>query len=82
MHLATWRRSPGTFFALVFTLASPFWILGTMTGSPEGMPMDLPAAALMFPCPLVAALILAYREGKAHQARLLLRRVIPKASAG
>src|SRR5690606_28462228 len=46
------------FFALVFALAVPFWVAGAFTGRLPGAPMDLPLAALMFPAPLVAALVL------------------------
>lgn len=54
---------PWSFFALVFALAAPFWLLGAVVPGPAGAPMGLPASALQFVCPGVAALILRYRRG-------------------
>ncbi|MEV4100319.1 CPBP family intramembrane glutamic endopeptidase [Nonomuraea sp. NPDC049649] len=66
------------FFALVFALAVPFWVAGAFTGRLPGAPMDLPLAALMFPAPLVAALVLVRRrEGPGAPGRLLRASLVP-----
>jgi uncharacterized protein len=65
--------SPVAFFVLVFLLAVPFWTVGWATGL-QLMP-GLPIAGLMFICPGLAALILAFREGGAAGAGALARRV-------
>jgi membrane protease YdiL (CAAX protease family) len=65
-------RRPGAFFALVFLLTIPFWILGAATGS-ELLP-KLPIAALAAICPMLAALILEYGRAGWHAARDLLAR--------
>ncbi len=66
------ERRPLTFFLLTFFLAVPFWLLAAAVGS--GLPFGLPLSALMFPCPLVAASILVFREeGRSGVAALLMR---------
>ncbi len=65
-------RSPLTFFLLVYALAIPFWLTGAATGI-ELLP-GLPVAALMFVCPVTAALILVYRENKTAGLTALLKR--------
>jgi membrane protease YdiL (CAAX protease family) len=57
------RRSPRTFFLLVFALSIPFWILGAMV--PVQLLPGLPLSSLAFICPMLAAMILIYRETKA-----------------
>lgn len=70
---AAWRRrSPLTFFLLVFGLTIPFWVLGTLTGI-ELLP-GLPVAALATFCPALAAAILIFRENKAAGVIELLKR--------
>ncbi len=66
------RRSPLKFFLLVFALSIPFWLIGAATGI-ELVP-GLPVAALMFVCPVTAALILVYRENKTAGLTALLKR--------
>lgn len=66
------RRSPLMFFLLVFTLAVPFWLLGASFDI-QLMP-GLPITALMFVCPTIAAVILAYRERKSAGVNALLMR--------
>ena len=66
------RRSPLKFFLLVFALSIPFWLIGAVTGI-ELLP-GLPVAALMFVCPVTAALILVYRENKTAGLTALLKR--------
>ena len=57
------NRSPLAFFALVFGLSFPFWLMGAATDLLL-MP-GLSASALMAFSPMAAALILVYRENKA-----------------
>jgi len=66
------NRSPLTFFALVFALSFPFWLMGAATDL-QLMP-GLSASALMAFSPMAAALILVYRENKAAGVMELLAR--------
>lgn len=66
------RGSVVWFFALVFVVGLPFWLLGALTGS-ELMP-GLPIAALMAVCPAAAALIIELKGGGAVAASALLKR--------
>jgi uncharacterized protein len=76
------NRSPLKFFLLVFALSIPFWLMGSVTGL-QLLP-GLPVAALMFVCPVTAALILVYGENKTAGVIALLersvdyKRIIPK----
>ncbi len=57
------KKSPLTFFLLVFALSIPFWTLGALAaGWANILPAKLPISALMTFCPLLAATILVYRE--------------------
>lgn len=59
------------FFLLVYVLSVPFWVLGE---APLPLPVNLPASALSFVTPLLAALILTvWREGRAGVGALLGR---------
>lgn len=60
------HRSPWVFFALVIVVAIPFWILGALTqqGLLKSLGINLPFSALTFLSPIIAALILVYREEK------------------
>jgi membrane protease YdiL (CAAX protease family) len=58
----------------MFALSIPFWLLGSATGL-QLLP-GLPVAALMFICPVSAALICVYRENKTAGAIELLKRAI------
>src|SRR5437016_14628081 len=60
------------FFAWVFALSVPFWLLSVATGW-QLLP-DLPVSALMTFCPAVAASILVYRERGTGDVTALLRR--------
>jgi membrane protease YdiL (CAAX protease family) len=65
-------RSPLAFFALVFALSVPFWIVGAKVGfmiSP-----DLPVSSFIWVCPVIAASILAHRESGTAGVTALLRR--------
>lgn len=66
-------RSPSTFFLLVFALSIPLSLAGAVIGL-EILP-GLPMSALVVPfCPLIAALILVYRENKTAGVTDLLKR--------
>jgi uncharacterized protein len=66
-------KSPLKFFLLVFLLSIPFWILGAVTRDlTKIIPIKLPISALMACCPLLAAVILVYKEQK-HGVRELLK---------
>jgi hypothetical protein len=56
------KRSPLTFFVLVYIVAIPFWLLGAVVEPPEDFPIKLPVSALQLLAPLIAAAILVYRE--------------------
>jgi membrane protease YdiL (CAAX protease family) len=65
------RSSSLAFWRSLLALSLPFWIVGAFVESPRDVPMDLPIAALMFPCPAIAACWALYRdEGRAGPARL------------
>ena len=65
------RRSPLTFFLLVFALSIPFALLGT-TGI-QLLP-GIPISALGFVCPVTAAAILVWRESGTAGVRAFLKR--------
>ena len=71
--IASRSGSLATFFLLVFALSVPFWLIGALTGFQ--LVRGLPVGALMAFCPLIAAVILTYREKKGEGARELLGRV-------
>ena len=60
------------FFLLVLALSIPFWLIGGATDL-QLIP-GLSVSALMGFCPMLAALILVYREGGVAAARALLGR--------
>ncbi|MGA7871454.1 MAG: CPBP family intramembrane glutamic endopeptidase [Candidatus Binatus sp.] len=66
------NRSPLKFFLLVFGLSIPFWLAGAATGLQ--LSQGLPLAALMFVCPMTAALIFVYKENKTAGVTELLER--------
>lgn len=67
------NRSPWTFFLLVFALSVPLSLAGTVIGL-ELLP-GLPVSALVVTfCPMIAALILVYREHKSAGMIELLKR--------
>jgi membrane protease YdiL (CAAX protease family) len=65
---------PFVFFALVFALTIPFWLLSFATGD-ELLP-KLPVAALAVICPAIAALLLGWREGGVREVRALHVRLV------
>ena len=70
--IAPQNQSPLKFFLLVFALSVPFWVVGALTRFQllEG----LPVSSLMTFCPLIAALILTYKENKTEGVKELLKR--------
>ncbi|RPJ78654.1 MAG: CPBP family intramembrane metalloprotease [Alphaproteobacteria bacterium] len=73
---ASSNKSLLRFFSLIFALSIPFWLVGTFAEHLSiGLPLNLPVSALMFPCPLIAALILVYREDGPGGIRRLLNKV-------
>ena len=64
--------SPSTFFLLVFAFSVPFYLLGAVGGRLPGLPI-LPASALMAFVPMIAMLILVYRQRDAYGALALLK---------
>jgi len=65
-------KSPLAFFVLVYALSIPFWLMGAATGL-ELLP-GLPVAAIMAICPLIAAMLLVYRESGVAGVAALLKR--------
>ena len=62
------------FFALVFLLSVPFWILGALApDTTKILPIKLPISALMTFCPLIAAAILVYKQQKMQGVKPLLK---------
>jgi uncharacterized protein len=62
------------FFALVFALSIPFWILGAMApDTTKILPIKLPISALMTFCPVIAAAILVYKKQKMQGVKQLLK---------
>ncbi len=66
------RRSPLKFFLLVTILSIPFWLISALTRLE--LLLGLPVASLMACCPMIAAMILVYRENKAAGVVALLKR--------
>ncbi len=71
---ASSKRSPLTFFVLVYALTIPFWVLSTIVKI-EGLPDNLPVTDIgaVF-APTIAASILVYREEKLGGLKRLLKR--------
>ncbi|WP_411280479.1 type II CAAX prenyl endopeptidase Rce1 family protein [Gemmatimonas sp.] len=72
--MALHKRSPLTFFVLVFALSVPFFGLGSLTDL-QLMP-GLSVSALATFCPLVAALLLLRRESGTTSVQALLSRSV------
>ena len=70
------KKSPLTFFLLVFVFSIPFWLLGAEGGRlTNAISVNLPISSLMAVCPLIAALILTCRESKFSGMKNLVKRV-------
>ena len=68
------NKSSLKFFLLVFLMSIPFWILGATTRDlTKILPIKLPISALMTVCPLLAAVILVYKEQKIYGVKELLK---------
>ena len=65
-------KSPLQFFLLIFAFSVPFWLIGGATDL-QLIP-GLSVSALMEFCPMIAALILVYRDKRAAGAQALLKR--------
>jgi hypothetical protein len=67
-------KSPWTFFALVFTISIPFWLLGAVVEQllPADRLIDLPIGSLAVASPTIAALILVHRENGSEGMKRLL----------
>lgn len=72
----SYKKSPLKFILLVYVLAIPFWLIGAVAEHfSKSFPMNLPVSALMFVCPVTAALILVHTEDKLGGIRGLFKRV-------
>ncbi len=69
------NKSPLKFFLLVFALAIPLWVIGTMV-KVKGLPLDVPVTDFIAAfIPLIAACILVYKEEGTIGVKSLLKRV-------
>ncbi|MBC6430634.1 CPBP family intramembrane metalloprotease [Nostoc sp. HG1] len=69
------NKSPLKFFLLVFALAIPLWVIGTMV-KVKGLPLDVPVTDFIAAfIPLIAACILVYKEEGTIGIKSLLKRV-------
>ncbi|WP_433225835.1 CPBP family intramembrane glutamic endopeptidase [Microtetraspora malaysiensis] len=66
------------FLVLVSALSVPFYVLGAVSPTVRIGAMDLPASATMFVLPVLAAAILAYRDGGPAAVTALLARVVDR----
>ncbi len=64
------------YFILVILLSIPFWLLGALFDLTKYIPIQLPISALMFFCPMLAAIILTSKNGKKGDLKLLLNRIL------
>ena len=70
------KRTPGSFFILVYVLTLPFWLLSTVIKA-EGLPDNLPITDVGATfVPLIAALILVYREENFDGIKRLLSKTL------
>ncbi len=63
------------YFILVTLLSIPFWVLGAFVDISNLIPIQLPISALMFLCPMLAAIILTSGGGKKGDLKMLLNQV-------
>jgi CAAX protease family protein len=66
------RRSPLSFFLMVFAMSAPFWLIGA-TSSWRLLP-GVPTSAIQLICPSLAAVLLVYREDGVRAATDLVKR--------
>ncbi|MEV3984798.1 type II CAAX endopeptidase family protein [Nonomuraea sp. NPDC049758] len=69
---------PVRFLVLVSVLSVPFYVLGAVSPTIRIGAMELPASATMFVLPVLAAAILAYRDGGPAAVTGLLARVVDR----
>ncbi|MFN8444995.1 MAG: nitroreductase/quinone reductase family protein [Caldilineaceae bacterium] len=65
-------KSPLAFFGFTFAFSVPFWLLGALSGK-QLLP-GLPLSALALICPLLAALLIVYRQTQTSGMTALLKR--------
>lgn len=72
------KKSPWTFFLLVFILSTPFVLLGAHSDRsfPKALGLNIPISGLMLVCPFVAAVILVYREEHLAGVSALVQRIL------
>jgi hypothetical protein len=70
---AAQEKLPINYFLLVFVISVPIWWIG---GNKLPIPIDLPVSSLMSFCPLIAALILFYREYGLSGMKELLKKTV------
>jgi len=70
----SFEKSPLKFFLLVFVISAPFWLMGAMAEQKLPLPFNLPVGSLVLICPMIAALILVYRENGLDGVKQLLKR--------
>lgn len=63
-----------TFFALVYLISIPFWLVSALTSAT--LSTDLPVSALMAVSPALAAIMLSYRERGSSGVAALLERLV------
>ena len=66
-------KSPLKFFLLVLVPSIPFWLVGFLD-LPKILPINLPISAMMFVCPMVAALMLVHQDNEPNGMMELLKR--------
>ncbi|MEV0592009.1 CPBP family intramembrane glutamic endopeptidase [Nonomuraea cavernae] len=72
---------PVQFLVLVTVLSVPFYVLGAVSPTIRIGAIVLPASATMFVLPVLAAVVLAYRDGGRAAVMALLARVIDRPAA-
>ena len=75
MIITSKKQSIIKYFMLVILLSIPFWVLGAFIDLTKYIPIQLPISALMFLCPILAAIILTSKNGKKGDLKLLLNRI-------
>lgn len=75
------RRRPLLFLVLVTAMSLPFFVLGAFVDSVRVGALGLPASALMFLVPVLAAVFLVYRDEGGAAVRVLLRRAFDYSAA-
>ena len=76
MNSSIVKRSPLKFFILVFGLSIPLWIIETMIDV-KGLPLDIPITDIVAAfTPLIAAIILVYKEEGRNGVKELLKRIL------